>query len=556
MSDLSPEQIDGLVAAELLARRKAVGDLHEFVVQAWPIMEPGYSFKDSWHIQAICEHLEAVYSGQIRNLLINVPPRSLKTLLTGVAWPVWCWLQKPTEKFIFGSYSYSLAEDASIKCRALIRSKWFRDRWGDKIQITDDRDTKEYFSNTKGGERIITSVDGTLTGRGGDILVGDDLNNVKDQSEVVLQNALHFFKTVLPTRLNDPKTGRKVIIQQRTNENDVSGYILKEMPDDYVKLILPMEFEPDRLCVTVPLKSTKGKKWRDPRTKENQLLCPEQSGEKEVAQLKRQLGDSYAIAGQLQQRPAPAAGGIIKKNYFRLWKERFPPKIEFTVASWDTAMSKKDMAAYSACTVWGVFFQDYRPSKEWGVEQAAEPVDHGADMNGRVANVILLNAWRGRLEYPELRRQIRNMALDWRNDNLEKVETPDPKYKPDMNLIERKVSGFSLIQELSRTGEIFTGFDPDKFGDKTNRVRLITHILEAGRVWIPALPPDFDKPRSYGQLVIDQAIVFPRASSRDMVDTMTQALLRLQISGWVTHPEDAGAEPSSRVEDYDRPALY
>ncbi len=158
-------------AEELLRRKAAQESLHEFVRQAWHVLEPGIEFKDNWHVEAICLHLESVFRGDIKNLLINQPPRSMKTLLTSVAFPVWCWLQNPTLKFIYASYSYTLAEDASIKCRTLIRSRWFKARWGDRIKIAEDRDTKEFFANTEGGERITTSVDGTVTGRGGDILV-------------------------------------------------------------------------------------------------------------------------------------------------------------------------------------------------------------------------------------------------------------------------------------------------------------------------------------------------------------------------------------------------
>jgi hypothetical protein len=158
-------------AHELLRRKAAQDSLHEFIRQAWHVMEPGVEFRDNWHIDAICLHLEAVYRGEVKNLLINQPPRSMKTLITSVAFPVWCWLQNPTLKFIYASYSYTLTEDASIKCRSLIRSRWFKARWGDRIKISEDRDTKEFFANTEGGERITTSVDGTVTGRGGDILV-------------------------------------------------------------------------------------------------------------------------------------------------------------------------------------------------------------------------------------------------------------------------------------------------------------------------------------------------------------------------------------------------
>jgi len=518
VTQVTPEQ----AAQELLRRRAAQESLYEFFKAAWPIIEPGYNYVDGWHVQAICEHLEAVFNGDIRNLLINMPPRALKTSLTGVAFPAWCWINRPTEKFVYASYSFTLAEDASIKCRALIRSKWFQSRWGGMWQITEDRDTKEYYTNTAGGERIISSVDGTLTGRGGDVFVGDDLNNVKDQSDITLANALHFWKSVVPTRLNEPKTGRKIVVQQRTNEKDVSGHIMAhEKRSNWVKLILPLEFETKRCCVTVPLKSTGDKPWHDPRTKENESLMPGRWGAAEIATLKESLGSEYAVSGQLQQRPAPAEGGIIKKKWFNHWKQSSPPKLKYTVLSLDTALSERKDSAYSAATTWGVFEDE-----------------------NKIPNVILLAVWRRRCEYPELRERIFRLS----NDYLDDGDIPTKgKRKPDMVLIEAKVSGISLIQDLARMGITATRFNPDKHGDKKERVRRITPLLESGRVWMPALPPTYDKLRHYADLFVEQCGAFPNAESRDLVDTMTMCLLRLWTSGFVWHPgDDAPSEPEDR----------
>ncbi len=158
-------------AEEVIRRRAAESSMHEFMKQAWSNIEPGYDFSDNWHIGALCEHLEAVHRGEIRNLMINVPPRSGKTNICSVAFPAWCWIREPSQKFIFGSYAYSLALDASIKCRQLIKSTWYQNRWGEKVSISADRDTKDYYVTGAGGERIITSVDALLTGRGADIFV-------------------------------------------------------------------------------------------------------------------------------------------------------------------------------------------------------------------------------------------------------------------------------------------------------------------------------------------------------------------------------------------------
>jgi phage terminase large subunit-like protein len=357
----------------------------------------------------------------------------------------------------------------------------------------------------------------------------DDGNNPKDQSDIMLENALHFWQRVLPSRLNDPKTGRKINVQQRVHEKDISGFILENMADDWVKLILPAEFEPDRRCVTVPLPSTKGKPWRDPRTVENELLHPARVGRKELDRLKRELASEYAVAGQLQQRPAPTEGGILKRKWFRLWAQKEPPKLEFSLLSFDTALSEAKSAAYSAATTWGVFRDE-----------------HG------IPNIILLSVWRERCEYPELRERVKRMAVDYLDDAKEPRKSQYPK-RPDMVLIEKKSSGHALVQDLLRADVVTVPFDPTRLGDKTQRVRLITPILESGRVWVPARGPDFTQPRDFAEILVSQAGLFPKGTSRDLVDTMTQALWKIQSGGWVWNPNDRAPAPETKVE---REAFY
>lgn len=157
--------------AEMDRRLKAEDSLYEFLKQAWHVIEPSEEYVDNWHIGAVAEHLEEISAGRAKNLLINFPPRMLKTIICAVAWPAWEWIHRPGTKFVFASYSWSLAEDASIRCRALIKSEWYRVRWGDRFSLLDDRDKKDLFENNKGGARIITSPDATITGRGGGIIV-------------------------------------------------------------------------------------------------------------------------------------------------------------------------------------------------------------------------------------------------------------------------------------------------------------------------------------------------------------------------------------------------
>lgn len=508
---LTPED----AAAELLLRRKIKSNLHTFAKEAWPQVEGGREFIDGWHIHAICEHLEAVYNGEIRNLLINLPPRCMKSTLVAVMYPAWCWTNNPELQFLFTTYAQNLTIRDSVNCRRLIESAWYQQRWGSLYQLAGDVNTKLRFDNTKKGYRIASSVGGANTGEGCDIEIEDDPNNVKNvESEVTRETTNTWRDQVMATRFNNPKNFARIVVQQRTHQNDVSGHILSKQYPDMVHLCLPMEFERDRRSVTVPLKSTDGIAWKDPRQEEGELLWPERIGPKELEKLKRELGGEYAIAGQFQQRPAPSSGGMIKKDWFMPWKEKSPPPLEFIIQSWDTALTADKKNAYSACTTWGVFKdKDY------------------------VSNVILLGVWRGHVEYPDLRKMAARLTKNYHDNDMENPLEGKTK-PPDLILVESKVSGVSLVQDLRRMGIWCTPFNPDKHGDKIARVRLITHFIQGGRVWMPMQPPQFDKMRSYADVLIEECAVFPNGYTRDLVDTMTQVLLYLKTNGWVNHPDD------------------
>jgi predicted phage terminase large subunit-like protein len=547
-----PQVTPSEAAAELLARRKARKRLYDFLVYNWKVIEPGYQFVSGWYIEAICEHLEAVAAGEIQWLLINLPPRMLKSILTGVAYPAYTWLHEPTHKFMFASYSYKLAEDTSLKCRLLIEHDRYQKLYrgvhkGEPLLLREDRNTKEYYANSQGGERIITSVDGTTTGRGADTIVLDDPNSARDQSDTVLESTIQFITQVVPTRFNDQKRGRMIVVQQRVHEKDATGYYLANMPGQFVHLRLPMEFEANHRCVTVKLPNTR-RKWQDPRQKEGDLLAPERVGAPELRRLKSLLGSQYAISGQLQQRPAPAEGGIIKRAWFQIWKEPDPPKCDYIVMSVDTALSEKKSAAFSAVTTWGVFHIDGERKSTWDAQVGGELPD------APVPNLILLSAWRGQVEYPVLRERIWRMSQDYLDDEDVPLKQKSTNRAPHLILVEAKANGLSLIQDLRRAGVMATKFSPDKLGDKLMRVRLVTPLLEGGRVWVPGRPPTYKQPRLFAEQFVEQATVFPAGASRDYVDTMTQALWRLMSSGFVWHPKDVGpGEPPDREI---KPAFY
>lgn len=303
--------------------------LRTFVADAWPLVEPGTSFVGNWHVDAICEHLEYVSARQIRRLIINVPPRHMKSLASAVFWPCWEWLDRPETKWLFASYAQSLSTRDSLKCRRLIKTEGTRhpdpDRTAleqlgyrgllrtlhgdDAWSLSADQDAKMRFENTRHGYRLATSVTGGATGEGGDIVVVDDAHKVLEaESDVRREQVSEWFDGTMRSRLNQPKSGAFVVIMQRVHEEDLVGHLLEQGGWEHV--CLPAEYEPSHPFV-----------WpSDPRTEEGELLWPERIGPAELDDLK--LMGSYRAAGQLQQRPAPAEGLLFKRKHFRRWRVR------------------------------------------------------------------------------------------------------------------------------------------------------------------------------------------------------------------------------------------
>ncbi|MEA0971727.1 Terminase-like family protein [Candidatus Megaera venefica] len=366
--------------------------LYEFFKQAWEQIEGSTFFKDGYHIQMICEHLEALQKREIKNLLINVPPRTSKTSLISIAFPAWVWTHSPHEKFMYASYAQSLSLKHSVDCRRLIQSPWYQMFFKHSFRLMKDQNTKGRFDNDKRGYRISTSVNGSVTGEGASILICDDPNNTRFvESKAIRESALEWWTKAWSTRLNDKKNDCRIVVQQRSHERDVSGYIIaNDNAKEWEKLILPMEFEKVRTCVT-----SLGSDWRKD---EGELLWPDQIGSRELTSLKNDLGSTYAISGQLQQRPSPTTGGIIKRDWFLKYTKKIYPKFTLILQSWDTAISDKPTSAYSACTTWGVFKDE-----------------------DDVKKVILLSVWRGRVLYPDLRKRAQRLYKNY----LDTGETSD-----------------------------------------------------------------------------------------------------------------------------------
>jgi predicted phage terminase large subunit-like protein len=474
--------------------------LKEFTKTSWQTIESGRTFYDNWHIDAVSEHLQAVVEGDIKRLIINIPPRHMKSISVAVALPAWTWTIQPDKRFLFASYALSLSIRDSLKCRRLIDSLWYRSHFGDQFKLTSDQNQKQRFENDKTGYRIATSVDGALTGEGGDIIVIDDPHNVREaESSIVREGVLEWWDQAMQTRLNDPKTGAFIIIMQRVHENDLTGHVLANEHEDWDHLCLPARYEQDHPYQT---KSTLG--FKDTRKHEGELLWPERIDDKTLQSLERSLG-VYASAGQLQQRPMPKGGGILRENWWQPWDKKELPHVEYVLQSYDTAFSTKEKTSYSARTTWAVFRK------------------HGQ------MNAIVLEMWYDRVSYPELRKLAQEAYQD---------------YEPDAVLIEKKASGQSLLQDLRMAGIPVLEYLPDR--DKEARAHASSALLEDGRIWYPA-------DRNWAKDLISICAAFPAGDNDDIVDTCTQAWLRLRKSWSVSHSTDYEEDdivPQDRISMY------
>ena len=322
-----------LSTAELLAladdaqRELCRRSLAAFAKRAWPILEPSTELKWGWALDAICEHLEAVTAGDITRLLMNVPPGSMKSLLTGVIWPAWEWGPKGLahHRFLATAHKQDLAVRDNLKCRRLIRSPWFQRLW--PVALTSDQDAKTKFENSRTGFREAMAFT-SMTGSRGDRVILDDPHSVDDaNSPVKLAADITTFREALPSRVNNDQSAI-VIVMQRLHEQDVSAVAVQL---GYEHLMIPMRFEADRRCAT-------SIGWADPRTEDGELMFPERFPEKQVVELETVLG-SYATAGQLQQRPAPRSGGMFQRSDFEI-VDAVPSGTKRTVRAWDFAATE------------------------------------------------------------------------------------------------------------------------------------------------------------------------------------------------------------------------
>jgi predicted phage terminase large subunit-like protein len=450
--------------------------LAEFVRCAWHVVEPGQPYVHGWHIDAICDHLEAVTNGQISRLLINVPPGMMKSLLTAVFWPAWEWGPRglPHHRILATSHKSDLAVRDNLKCRRLVQSQWYQSLWGNTVKLTGDQNAKTKFENTATGFRDAMAF-ASLTGSRGDRVIIDDPLSVDDANSKAAREAANTtFKEAVPTRLNNPMSSAIVVIMQRLHERDVSGIILSENMG-YEHLMLPMEFEPERRCTT-------SIGFKDPRKKDGELLFPERFPLSTVRRDNAILG-SYAVAGQMQQRPAPREGGMFQRSWFEVVEA--VPATRKRVRRWDLASTEAHAGGDPDYTV------GLRMSESEGIYY--------------IEDVIRARVGPGGVE-----KLIKTTAMQ--DGKAVKIRIPqDPGAAG-------KLAAAALIRMLS-------GYDvraEPETGAKDVRATPVSAQAEAGNVKLLRA--------NWNSTFLDEVCMFPNAAHDDQVDAMSGAFSTLLLT--------------------------
>lgn len=477
-----------LVARSLGNRELALRELErldceerliDFIRGAWNALEPGTKFVDGWALGAICEHLEAVSSGQIRRLLINVPPGCTKSMTVNVFWPAWEWGPRnmPHLRYISASYAADLSIRDNLRCRDVIDSEWYQERWGRRFHMKGDQNAKIRYENTSSGWRLASSVGSALTGHRGDRIIVDDPHSVDSaESEAERETTLRWFTETLPTRVNDLEKSAMVIIMQRLHELDVSGLILSKKLG-YEHLMLPMEFEPDH-----PFLSRTSLQFSDPRKERGELLWPERFSRKAVEELKetyRAKGGTYAEAGQLQQRPTPRGGGMFQRKDFTII-DQCPTNVLRRARGWDLAATKDGFGAFTACVKM-------------------------AKLSDR--RVVIEDVRRGRWGPNEVRQLMRQVAESDGHQVVQDVpQDPGQAGKAQKSDLAALLEGYDAR------------FSPET-GSKEDRARPLAAQAEAGNLCVVRGP--------WNDAFIGEACSFPNGEFKDQVDAASRAYARI-----------------------------
>ncbi len=463
--------------------------LVEFTRQAWHVLEPSTPYIHNWHIDMIGEHLQAVSAGQIQNLIINVPPGMMKSLFVSVFWPVWDWIAHPSRRFVSASYEQTISTRDATKARTIIQSEWFRSRWGDKVTLKRDQNEKRHYENTAEGSRTALSVGGGVTGKRADIRILDDPHSADGiKSDAQRETDINWLRTVWPTRKNAQESA-EVLIMQRLHQSDATGLYVREF-GDYEHICLPMRFEGQKYFTSLG--------QVDRRTEPNELLFPARFSEAEVTKLERILGND--AAGQLQQRPTAAGGGVFMKAWWEA-KNRYrsddEPTKNLVIGRWitfDTALKNKSTNDPTAYCVWEMMPDYSLIVRAMGQE--------------RILGALV----------PE---KVKTVASQWNHD--EKLRGI---------VIEDKSSGITSIQTLQMSADswlapLIVPFEPK--GDKEFRATLASVWCERDCISFP-YPSEANASWYTDFLDHDngQLWLFPNADHDDLVDTFSMGIIYLE----------------------------
>jgi len=448
---------------------------YEFFKKAWHIVEPSIELSTNWHHKYLCDILQKEAERIIANkpktkdIVINIPFRSTKSLLVTVMFPVWSWIRNPKFRFITASYSAELSIEHSTRSRDIINSKWFKDRWGELFHIKKDQNLKSRYENNFLGVRRATSVGGTVTGQGGDFLIVDDpVSPQNAASEIERENANEWYRTTFYSRLNNPLTGIRIVIMQRIHDNDLSGFLLYGADSrlKYQHICIPAELSDD-----VKPKSLENNYDKDG------LFWTDRFSKTILDDYKQALG-SYGYAGQLMQTPTPLNSGMIKAEWLRIDQNKMidigeQTVVDFVIDPAYTSNEKNDPSALLA-----YIFKN----NKWQI-------------------IDCVNVYK---EFPELVKFIPQWVQKNGYSNRSRV------------YVEPKASGKSIVQTLQKETGLNVREDKPPSKDKVARVQDISAALESGRVSLLR--------GKWNEEFLQQLVKFPSAKHDDMVDCLVMAL--------------------------------
>lgn len=434
-------------------------DFNSFISKVFNTINPGVRYHPNWHIKLIAEHLQAIQAGDIKRLIINMPPRSLKSVCIGVAWPAWILGHNPAKRIMSASYSQILSEKHSLDCRFVMSSDWYRQVFPKTI-LSKAHNKKSKFLTQANGFRFATSVGGSATGEGGDILIIDDPHNPSQINSVKLRKrVIEWFEQTFLSRLND-KNGAIILVMQRLHTEDLSGYLLNNSSCwQHLKIPAMATHDQTYLINDFKYQYIKGStlhKFRDP---------PDA-----LMQLEKEIG-VHNYAAQYLQEPIENNCLLLNMQDINFY-EMLPEQFEYLVQSWDTAIKISENADYSVCTCWGVISKKY----------------------------YLITMLRQKFTYPELKEQVIKLSK---------------KYLPRLILIEDKASGQQIIQDLKFEG--FTNIVPIKPKlDKITRFAASVTLFPVA-VYLP-------KQAAFNSVLLNELFSFPHCPNDDIVDSISQFL--------------------------------